>query len=871
MATTTWACNKDARIANNGSNLGAGASDFNPVGTYSGYEYETLLGFAYSFTGMTTITSAILHFRTSTQYYVAFGSDPDVEVERITASWSEGTSVGLSGSNAVVWPGPTTAGAQPGGPHDIVTTESTWDTIDVTAIVNAAKSAGVFYGIKIRAATSSSTDVTEIYSREQGSSDPYIEVTYTTNVAPSAPVSLSPTGGGIAAGGATPVLAFTHSDSDGDALLDYDIQVSTDSTFASVTHWNIAAQTTGISGNNVARTYAGTALTRGVTYYWRARTSSAAGVLTEGAWSAAQSFKVNQLPTVTFVTPSAADALVEMVKVAGSGVNPRMVVRWTFSDPDGGAQKKYRVIALTDASGAFHDSGTITSSATSYTIPVDPTRAAFYRIEVIVTDQNDETATTGSRRCKANWGLAEYRIDLGATVTAWSASPTSTGGTNKSVVVEYAGSAAGTAITTWYSSLASAGLFRWFHWRVFLFAWSGATTPQMDKMSLTYTNSAAVPPDGWTITAQHALDTGTRVYGTQSLKVTCNGTSLNGYQLVPVEPNTDYILSARIKSDGNSGAKIILSTGSSSGDLVASTAVTATQDWGRVKTDVWNSGANSSVYVRVFANGAASTAAWFDAVKLEASSVVTPWTPGFVGSGVTIDVGGLQIDASPAGGAVMRLQGSSGGARDTVELGANGLLFGGDATIYSPTADVLKTDDTFAIGTGGFFRAGGTAFPSSPTAGDRFFRTDHDMDFEYDGTRWVCVCPHDAPFVMTTTTTLPVTATASDRWHAYLPVARGLDLLVESYDCSFLVVTGGSALSASHSWVGTIVSEPAGTTLATLTIDSGASSAWRSVVDTGDDSVDITGSQIVLSLTWTKTGTPGNLTFSAGVSYRYVL
>jgi hypothetical protein len=695
MATTTWNVNKDTRVALNGSNYGAGASDYLPVGLYSGYKYRAYLGFSYSFSGMVSITSAILHVKTSSQSYVGFGSDPDVQARRITtSSWSEGSSVGLSTSNATVYGD--VVSVDDGDPSaDISTSENTWETITVTNIVQAAFAAGTFRGIELRAVDeTTATDVTEFYAREYGSNDAYITVTYTTNVGPNAPTSLSPTGGGIVAGGLTPTIAFTHSDNDGDALLDYDLQVSTDATFASVTHWNVAAQTTGITGNNVSRVYAGTALTRGTTYYWRARTSSAAGVLTEGPWTAAQSFKVNQLPTVTYVTPSAADALVEMVKVPGAGVNPRMVVRWTFADPDGGSQYSYRVVTVTDALAAFDDSGTIVSTVNAYTIPVDATRAAFYRVTITVTDANGESVSTAQRRMKAQWAVAEYRVDLGATVTAWSAAPSSTGGTNKGITVEYASSAAGGAITTWYSTLGGAPLARWFHWRVFLFAWSGATTPQMDKMTLTYTNSAAVPPDGWTVSAQWALDTATRVYGTQSLKGTCNTTALYAYQLVPVEPNTDYILSGRIKSDGNSVASISIAASGAGTSLATSPTIGATQEFGRVATPVWNSGSNSSVYVRCRIAGAAGTFAWFDALKMEASTVVTPWTPGFVGKGIAIDAGGLQIDASPAGGAVLRLQGSSGGARDTVALGTNGLVFGGDVKLYSPSAGMLRIDNT---------------------------------------------------------------------------------------------------------------------------------------------------------------------------------
>ena len=871
MATTTFTCNKDARVADNGSSLGAGKSNFNPFGTYGGYQYRTLLGFSYSFSGMVTITSAILHFRTSTQYYIGFGSDPDLAVRRLSSSWSEGTSVSLSGSNDVEWsnqPGVT------GATHtaDVSTSESTWDTIDITTTMEEARVAGTFYGLRLyawngTAESSSSSDVGEIYSREQGTSDPYIDITYSTNTAPLTPITLSPIGGGTASGGVTPLIEFTHSDSDGDALLDWDLQVSTDATFASVTHLNLVAQTGSITGSDVNYTYAGTALTRGSTYYWRARTSSATGILTESAWTAAQSFKVNTLPTVTFVSPSHADALVEMTFTPGSGVAPRMVIRWTFGDADGGAQKKYRVITLTSPATAFDDSGTITSSASSYTVPVDPTRGGVYRVEVIVTDQNDETQTTGQRGLKVQWGLAEYRVDLGSTVTAWAASPTSTGGAGKLVAVEYASSAAGTAITTWYSTLASAALAQWFHWRVYLFAWgSGATSPQMDRMSLFYTNAAGVPPDGWTVSAQWKLDTATRVYGTQSLKGTGNSTTLRAYQSVPVEPNTDYILSGRVKSDGNSGARIGLAATSAGTSVAGSTTVTATQDFTRSKTGIWNSASNSSVYVFCEITGTASTYAWFDALKMEASRVVTPWTPGFVGTGVSIDVGGVQIDATPAGGAVMRLQASTGAARDRVELGTHGLLFGGDLQLYSPLAKQWNMGDAGIV-------MGGTAFPASPATDLRYYRTDLDREFFYDGTRWLSSQVFSLSF---TDLAGGVSATGAALSHA-VPTATGISDIwyIEVVD-QFIVQSGGSALDSTHKWNITNYHRNGNTSgtnsaaWASRDIASGSSDVWRTLTTTIGSVGPASGPWNAIATYWTKTLGPGNLQALSTLTYRYI-
>lgn len=36
----------------------------------------------------------------------------------------------------------------------------------------------------------------------------------------------------------------------------------------------------------------------------------------------------------------------------------------------------------------------------------------------------------------------------------------------------------------------------------------------------------------------------------------------------------------------------------------------------------------------------------------------------------------------------------------------------------------------------------GTSFPGSPASGDRFYRTDRKIEYEYDGTRWLSVSQH---------------------------------------------------------------------------------------------------------------------------------
>ena len=196
MATTTWGCNKDATTADNGTSLGAGRMNYLPIGNYAGYGYRAFLGFNYSFTGIITVTSAILHYKTTGQVKVAFGAGPGIAIKRTSASWSEGTASSLSGTNAIERDNePGVTGTEV---YDTVTTsENTWQTTDITTIIQEALAAGTFYGLRIVASSgtgesSSTSDVTEFYSREYGSNDAYISVTYTTNTLPTAPTLSTP-------------------------------------------------------------------------------------------------------------------------------------------------------------------------------------------------------------------------------------------------------------------------------------------------------------------------------------------------------------------------------------------------------------------------------------------------------------------------------------------------------------------------------------------------------------------------------------------------------------------------------------------------------------------------------------------------------
>ena len=115
---------------------------------------------------------------------------------------------------------------------------------------------------------------------------------------------------------------------------------------------------------------------------------------------------------------------------------------------------------------------------------------------------------------------------------------------------------------------------------------------------------------------------------------------------------------------------------------------------------------------------------------------------------------------------------------------------------------------------------------------------------------------------------LPLAASASP-FDGAVPWAGVYDLWLGHVQATFFVA-GGTALSGSHQWVGTLTKNPAGTLVATITINSGASGAWRTSGQTAIGAlVGLTNFQ--LGWTWTKTGTPGDLSVMPNLTYRPVV
>lgn len=165
----------------------------------------------------------------------------------------------------------------------------------------------------------------------------------------------------------------------------------------------------------------------------------------------------------------------------------------------------------------------------------------------------------------------------------------------------------------------------------------------------------------------------------------------------------------------------------------------------------------------------------------------------------------------------------------------------------------------------------GTSFPGSPTTNDLFYRTDLDILFVYDGTRWLCTCPHVTPLIRPDYTALSATTATYARTNVPDPLG-GSDIYVTSFFGDVNISGGGTALGASHKWVGTLDKRDAAgsiTSIGTINIDSGSSNTNRKFSTTVNALLTY-GSYFTMADSWTKTGTPGNVSPYMSFAYRIV-
>lgn len=751
---------KGTRIADSGSfEAGAGVGDFLPTGLYSGYLYRGLLGGfginAAFWAGVTQLVSATLNVRTSTQSHVAFGSDPDLLVQRLTADFTEGTSSSLSSSNATTYTNQPAATSTHDSTVDVSTSESVWVGVDVTDMIEdilpasvkkrngtAGTGTGVFYGVRLRAVDEGSgSDVSEFYS-DDTSSEPYIRVVYTTNNPPAAPV-LSTPANGAQVSDTTPALVFSATDADGDNIVHYQIELSTNAAFTAPVAGYPALEgadplNPGVgvaSGAPITHTVP-SALPAGVTYYWRVKVDDGSD---ESAYSATWSFFLNQAPTATKVSPLASQFaaihnLSDLAIWTLAGAHAKPTLDWSYADPDGHAQSAYRV-RIYDAAVAgalVHDSGKVLSTATVYnaTLAMVLGTQRWWTIEVW--DQYDLTSGESSRTgFKVKWGQAIYEHNPGAGSSSWQFSTGALAGGTLATLFRSATGTGGAGASAWATSVGALTPAAWLQVLVRLATSTVGTNPTLADATFTYLGASA-QPDRWVFTpsSEWGLDADSRRFGSQGLKCSVvAATTGNRYVYpyrktvgddLPVVPGTTRTFSAYVKTNGvlaGGALRLYVYPGGTLADPIAGSAVGITDTsaypdgWQRLTLtyDVPEGVTTVRPLVHYTRVSGVTESFWVDAAMDEEGTVASQWQPGFVGDPVVLDSNGVMVDG--AAGGILRARGSTGGSRDTFELGPRGLLIGSDLELYSPSQGVLVPGDDTA-------RATVLRIPGGPTGNE---------------------------------------------------------------------------------------------------------------------------------------------------------
>lgn len=189
------------------------------------------------------------------------------------------------------------------------------------------------------------------------------------------------------------------------------------------------------------------------------------------------------------------------------------------------------------------------------------------------------------------------------------------------------------------------------------------------------------------------------------------------------------------------------------------------------------------------------------------------------------------------------------------------LFLGEDGFLHVKDSSGTVTDAYENTGGAGGLESG-TSFPGGPSTDDLFYRTDRDLIYFYDGTRWLT-----ANLYIHSLMVVPASLSATIQFFSVPPTELGYDVWMED----LLATMYASGLSGSAYWqldLYTWDGSTQGSPIATVSNVSGTSSAFVRKIDTIDALLG-TGMD-AFDLTATKVSTPGNLIAGATLTYRLV-
>lgn len=280
----------------------------------------------------------------------ASSTDDNVWVHRATASWSESTA---------------TWNNQPS--HEATASAVTtitglgWFSWDIKSLVQGWVN-GSFpnYGMKLIGEETDTGSWKIFYSSDVGvypTLRPKLTITYNRY-----PVASSPTPGGASTtptrlNTTTPRLSWTYSDPDNDVQAAYQVIITRDSDSV------IVKDTGEVASSNAYYDVPGGTLAEGVKYRWKVRVKDSGGL-----WSAYTSevyIYTNRAPSASPTSPLGTSASPAII---ANSTTPRL--QWSFSDPDGDAQAKYRaIVKRASDSLTIRDTGWVASANQYYDVP----------------------------------------------------------------------------------------------------------------------------------------------------------------------------------------------------------------------------------------------------------------------------------------------------------------------------------------------------------------------------------------------------------------------------------------------------------------------------------------------------------------------
>jgi hypothetical protein len=700
-----------------GGSLGQGNDWHLPIGMNGGYVMRAALKFNADFTGMASITSASLYVKTANSndgtkngYLRDTHGTPNtgnLKISRITKSWSEGTY-----GNDEIWNG-------------LNSTEwATFATGSTNAYINTTT--GITTSGEVTVGSGSTT---------RGA---VLNYSITDIVRAWAPTSVTGGGGttnyGILIRMATEVAEVTGDFIEFYAKQAYDFGTA------------YGAGTAGTSGDWVGGVN-GSASYIAVTYVEAVTATPSVTLVSPSAGGIAP---INNLNEVAEWTTSGQHALPAFTWSTSGGTGSQTSWRLKIYNDSGKTTLLYNSGQVTDATHGSDTTFSIPtnsnaeswlSSASGYSgligIAGFVNGTAYYWTMEVWDSNNVSSTESGTSSFKVRWGQAIYGWDAASTSNTGWAFDYSAPPANTQASVIYRATATISATTgTWTNDLGSlVGTQRYLQTLVRLSSDNG-TKPYLTDMTFTYT-SGAVPPDNWTVdTGTLVLDSEQHRFGTKSVLWTATGTGASFIQVnrstvgataqydLSVIPNTRYTMSAFVKpvalsgrllklrvyrGDGSTAAITYSEIADVNGTLGSANYASFTADnegWYRMTyTFIAPVGVTFvKPTLHLYGTGSVGDKVYVDGAQFEEGSVVRSWTPGFVTQAVTYEGAGIAVDASKGGNLRLRAKGSTAGSptvRDVIEIGANGLDFGGanPASLYSGSASTLNVTGDLSVTT----------------------------------------------------------------------------------------------------------------------------------------------------------------------------